>query len=67
MALKKGNARLEDSQDGRKGSEMKNRGQYTSFKELTATAIAAIVAMVGIEGLLQLAYVVQAARHGWGA
>ncbi len=52
---------------GRKGSEMKNRGHYTTFKELAATAIAAIVAMVGIEGLLQLAYVVQAARHGWGA
>ena len=46
---------------------MKNHGQYTSIKELAATAIAAIVAMVGIEGLLQLAYIVQAARHGWGA
>ena len=54
-------------EDGRKGSEMKNHGQYTSIKELAATAIAAIVAMVGIEGLLQLAYIVQAARHGWGA
>ena len=54
-------------EDGRKGSEMRNRGQYTSIKELAATAIAFIVAMVGIEGLLQLAYIVQAARHGWGA
>lgn len=67
MALRKENARLGNSQNGRKGSEMKNRGQYTSIKELAATAIAAIVAMVGIEGLLQLAYIVQAARHGWGA
>ncbi len=54
-------------EDGRKGSEMKNRGHYTSFRDYVAGAIAAIVAMVGIEGLLQLAYVVQAARHGWGA
>ena len=46
---------------------MKNRGHYTTFKELAATAIAAVVAMVGIEALLQLAYIVQAARHGWGA
>ena len=46
---------------------MKNRGHYTTFKELAATAIAAIVAMVGIDGLLQMAYIVQAARHGWGA
>lgn len=45
----------------------KNRGHYTSIKELAATAIAIIVAMVGIEVLLQLAYIVQAARHGWGA
>ena len=46
---------------------MKNRGQYTPIRDYVAGAIAAIVAMVGIEGLLQLAYVVQAARHGWGA
>ena len=54
-------------EDGRKGSEMKNRGHYTPIRDYVAGAIAAIVAMVGIEGLLQLAYVVQAARHGWGA
>lgn len=54
-------------EDGRKGSEMKNRGHYTSFRDYVTGAIAAIVAMVGIEGLLQLAYTVQAARHGWGA
>ena len=45
----------------------KNRGHYTTFRELAATAIAIIVAFAGIEGLLQLAYIVQAARHGWGA
>ena len=64
---RKENARLGDSQDGRKGSEMKTRGHYTSIRDYATGAIAAIVAMVGIEGLLQLAYVVQAARHGWGA
>ena len=52
---------------GRKGSEMKNRGHYTSIRDYATGAIAAIVAMVGIEGLLQLAYIVQAVRHGWGA
>lgn len=46
---------------------MKNRGHYTSFRDYVTGAIAAIVAMVGIEGLLQLAYIVQAARYGWGA
>ena len=52
-------------EDGRKGSEMKNRGQYTSIKDYVTGVIAAIVAMVGIEVLLQLAYMVQAARWGW--
>ena len=66
MALKK-KCPSRGREDGRKGSEMKNRGHYTTFKELAATAIAVIVAMVGIEGLLRLAYIVQAARHGWGA
>lgn len=54
-------------EDGRKGSEMKNRGQYTPIRDYVAGAIAGIVSLVGIEGLLQLAYIVQAARHGWGA
>lgn len=54
-------------EDGRKGSEMKNRGQYTSIRDYVIGVIAGIVSLVGIEGLLQLAYIVQAARHGWGA
>lgn len=53
-------------EDGRKGSEMKNRGQYTSIRDYVTGVIAGIVSLVGIEGLLQLAYIVQAARHGWG-
>lgn len=53
-------------EDGRKGSEMKNRGQYTSIRDYVTGVIAGIVSLVGIEWLLQLAYIVQAARHGWG-
>lgn len=65
MALKKRNARLEDSQDGRKGSADMNRRQYNTPLEIAAVIALALLAVGGIDLLLHAIHAVQAARFGW--
>ena len=43
----------------------RNRKDCSTFAEIAVVVALALIAFVGIEGLLQLAYMVQAARHGW--